>query len=253
MGYYTYLSGELELKPHLNDAQVAYLTKWSDQGMVVWDEQLIARCEDPLREAVGLPVGTDGMYYTGPLTEVQHHLMDALDQFVAHGRPGQYLDDFVLDGKEVTINRYGYDETKLFGPRCTKPPIGAGNGHRWVGRFSDYLQGPPPVEEHGCELGIWRLKLDDHLPYSGWADCYSFSNEKLSAPEEQNKYYAYDEWLLTYVERFLKPWGITANGCIHFEGEDPTDIGYLDVSDNEVTIAYRDPDAYLPARKVVVT
>jgi len=48
------------------------------------------------------------------------------------------------------------------------------------------------------------------------------------------KFYSYVEWMVFYIEHFLKPWGIVANGTIEWRGEDWGDSGAIVVVDNEV-------------------
>jgi hypothetical protein len=49
------------------------------------------------------------------------------------------------------------------------------------------------------------------------------------------KFYDYVEWLEYIIKNFLKPWGLTLNGEVTWEGEDNKDIGKIIVKDNRVT------------------
>ncbi len=65
MGYTTDFFGEFTLDKPLSAAQVAYLSKFSDTRRMTRDATITATLPDPLRLAVGLPVGVDGGYYVG--------------------------------------------------------------------------------------------------------------------------------------------------------------------------------------------
>jgi hypothetical protein len=63
MGYSTDFDGEFKLDKPLTEAQVAYLTKFAETRRMKRNAELTAKRPDPLREAVGLPVGTEGEYF----------------------------------------------------------------------------------------------------------------------------------------------------------------------------------------------
>jgi hypothetical protein len=65
MGYSTDFSGEFELDKPLTEAQVAYLSKFAETRRMTRDPELTAKRPDPIREAVGLPVGKEGEYFVG--------------------------------------------------------------------------------------------------------------------------------------------------------------------------------------------
>ncbi len=48
------------------------------------------------------------------------------------------------------------------------------------------------------------------------------------------KFYEYVEWLRYIIEHFLKPWGYTLNGSVKWFGEENTDIGIIEVTNNDV-------------------
>jgi hypothetical protein len=49
------------------------------------------------------------------------------------------------------------------------------------------------------------------------------------------KFYEYVKWLEYIVKNFIKPWGLTLNGEVTWEGEDNKDIGKIVVKNNKVT------------------
>lgn len=65
MGYTTDFRGHLNLEPPLTVAQTAYLRKFNETRRVQRDAAMTEIRPDPLRVAVGLPVGRDGGYFVG--------------------------------------------------------------------------------------------------------------------------------------------------------------------------------------------
>jgi hypothetical protein len=56
--------------------------------------------------------------------------------------------------------------------------------------------------------------------------------------DESEKFYDYIEWMEYIIEKFIEPWGITANGEIDWDGEDSDDRGKIVVTDNVVSTRY---------------
>ena len=65
MGYTTELLGSFELNKPLTAAQTAYLQAFSKTRRVRRNSELTADRPDPLRIAVGLPIGLQGAYFVG--------------------------------------------------------------------------------------------------------------------------------------------------------------------------------------------
>lgn len=65
MGYSTSFSGEFHIVPVLTSAQIAYLKALSSTRRMARDPEKLKDFPDPLREAVGLPLGPEGMYFVG--------------------------------------------------------------------------------------------------------------------------------------------------------------------------------------------
>lgn len=63
MGYETLLRGSFTITSSLQPAHLAYLETFCKQRHPKRDAALTATLPDPLREAVGLPVGEDGAYF----------------------------------------------------------------------------------------------------------------------------------------------------------------------------------------------
>jgi len=65
MGYTTDFYGEFELDKPLTDEQRAYLLFFNKTRRVVRNAAVTATRPDPVREAVGLPIGEQGEYFVG--------------------------------------------------------------------------------------------------------------------------------------------------------------------------------------------
>lgn len=65
MGYSTDFTGKFSLSAPLTADQTAYLRKFNATRRMRRDAALTEREPDPMRVAVGLPVGVDGAYYVG--------------------------------------------------------------------------------------------------------------------------------------------------------------------------------------------
>ena len=62
MGYDTYFDGYMVITPPLNAEQAAYINRFSGIRHVKRDPAKASQIPDPLREAVGLPIGEEGGY-----------------------------------------------------------------------------------------------------------------------------------------------------------------------------------------------
>ena len=65
MGYSTDFTGSFKLDRPLTPAHRAYLAKFGDTRRMARTTALDEDASDPLRKAVGLPVGPEGAYYVG--------------------------------------------------------------------------------------------------------------------------------------------------------------------------------------------
>ena len=65
VGYTTEFRGEFKLNKPLTPEHKAYLLKFSRTRRMKRDAEKTARRKDPVREAVGLPVGAEGAYFVG--------------------------------------------------------------------------------------------------------------------------------------------------------------------------------------------
>lgn len=65
MGYTTEFSGRLKATPALNKDQVAYVNALASTRRMGRDVEKLQKMPDPLREAVGLPLGVEGEFCVG--------------------------------------------------------------------------------------------------------------------------------------------------------------------------------------------
>ncbi len=65
MGYTTTFSGSFTVTPPLSPEQVAYLNAFNRTRRMARDAIKATRLPDPVREAVGLPIGAQGGYFVG--------------------------------------------------------------------------------------------------------------------------------------------------------------------------------------------
>ena len=65
MGYTTEFTGYMKIDPPLNPDQVSYINKFSETRRMKRDPDKASQNPDPLREAVGLPIGEEGAYLIG--------------------------------------------------------------------------------------------------------------------------------------------------------------------------------------------
>lgn len=65
MGYTTEFAGTIVLNEPLTEVQAAYLKEFSQTRRMKRDPEKAAKLPDPIREAVGLPIGKEGEYFVG--------------------------------------------------------------------------------------------------------------------------------------------------------------------------------------------
>jgi hypothetical protein len=90
MGYTTDFHGTFRLDKPLKPEHKAYLEKFSETRRMRRHAHLTQSLPDPIREAVGLPVGDDGAYYVGAGGDFgQEHAKDVKDyNYSPAGQPG---------------------------------------------------------------------------------------------------------------------------------------------------------------------
>ncbi len=89
MGYTTDFAGKFKLNRPLTAAHLAYLLKFPTTRRMQRNALMTAKLPDPLREAVGLPVGDGGGYYVGAASYSNNDSKDVTDgNKPPHGQPG---------------------------------------------------------------------------------------------------------------------------------------------------------------------
>lgn len=65
MGYQTDLDGAWKVTPPMSPEHIAYINKFTETRRMKRDVKKAALLPDPIREAVGLPIGYEGQYFVG--------------------------------------------------------------------------------------------------------------------------------------------------------------------------------------------
>lgn len=65
MGYTTDFEGHFKVTPELKQEHADYINMFSGTRRMKRDASVLAGFEDPIREAVGLPIGDEGSYFVG--------------------------------------------------------------------------------------------------------------------------------------------------------------------------------------------
>jgi hypothetical protein len=117
MGYHTDFKGHFTFDHPLTDAQREYLTKFNQTRRMKRNSFKVETFPDPVRNAVGLPVGLDGGYFVG-----------------AAGSYGQDHDSSVTD-----YNREPAGQPGLW---CQWAPNASGTKLEWDGgeKFYNYIE-----------------------------------------------------------------------------------------------------------------
>lgn len=69
MGYTTEIEGQFNLNKELTKEHFDYLNAFSCSRRMSRDSKVVEGFDDPIRIAVGLPVGVDGEYYVGSASD----------------------------------------------------------------------------------------------------------------------------------------------------------------------------------------
>ena len=80
--------------------------------------------------------------------------------------------------------------------------------------------------------------IDGNRPPEGqpslWCDWAPNEDGTAIVWTESEKFYQYIEWITYLVENFLRPWGYVLNGMVSWQGEEPGDVGVIELRNNEV-------------------
>ena len=142
MGYTTDFTGYMKIDPPLNPEQVSYINKFSETRRMKRDPDKASQIPDPLREAVGLPIGEEGGYFVA-----------------GAGFSGQDKDDSITDSNSSPAGQPGL--------WCQWVINGDGTGLEWDygEKFYEYEDWLVYIQEHF--LTPWGSKLNGQIDWSG--------------------------------------------------------------------------------------
>ena len=134
----------------------------------------------------------------------------------------KYLEDFSNSRRmkrDATLVATFPDEVR----EAVKLPIGDEGGY-YVGSY--------------CGQGKDESIKVFNFPPSGqpglWCQWVPTEDNKGIEWDGNEKFYDYFKWLNYLIVHFLKPWGLTLNGQVHYRGEESDDRGYIRVEDNMI-------------------
>ncbi len=147
MGYTTDFTGYMKIDPPLNPEQISYINKFSETRRMARDPEKASKLSDPLREAVGLPIGEDGCYFVG-----------------GAGFAGQDKDDSVTHPNNPPVGQPGL--------WCHWVISGDGTGLEWDygEKFYEFELWLEYIQVHF--LTPWGSKLNGEIDWQGeeWDD-----------------------------------------------------------------------------------
>jgi len=199
IGYTTDFWGEWTVTPTLSGAHKAYLTQFAVSRRVRRDAAKAELLPDPLRIAVGLPIGLEGAYYVGTVDKVA----------------SQNVDDSVLDGNDP--------------PGSPEMPISSDPNNAmadWGIRFELHQR----HRREANRLGLAQPGL--------WCQWIPNETGEVIEWDEGEKFYDYIEWIEYLILHFLGPWGYKLNGVVEWHGEENDDRGRIEIVDNEVIVRH---------------
>ena len=142
MGYHTDFFGEFTVTPTLQEHHKNYLMAFNETRRMKRNPVILEEFEDPLREAVGLPIGIDGEYFVN-----------------GSGFKGQ--------GKDRSIIDYNIPPKTQPGLWCGWTPSGCGNYILWneMEKFYDYIDWLSYIILNF--LITWGYKLNGEVEWQG--------------------------------------------------------------------------------------
>ncbi len=208
MGYSTWFNGEWSVTPALKPEHLAYLKAFATTRRMMRDEAKAEKLPDPLRLAVGLPIGFEGAYYVG----------GAGDDF------GQ-----TKDGSVVNYN---------------EPP---GSAHIPYPQFPGKNATEAEHVRHRQELTSWyalsetakQQALAMGIAQPGlWCQWVPNDDGTVIEHDGREKFYEYTAWIEYLIHHFLGPWGYKLNGDVYWDGEESDDKGLIEIKDNVVKVKH---------------
>jgi hypothetical protein len=99
----------------------------------------------------------------------------------------------------------------------------------------DFIIAPPLSQEHLVEFISFTQKRHEDKDKPS-PNCRWWINPFLPGRLGWNgnkQFHGYGKWLAYLLEHFFVPWGYTVTGQVWYQGQDPDDRGYLEVTDNQ--------------------
>lgn len=207
MGYTTDFNGRFKLDRPLTDAHREYLTKFCETRRMKRDEGITAKRPDPVREAVGLPVGIEGEYFVGEggcAGQCDDDEQQALkEKFVAQGM--DWGRAYRAARVHIGILDYNGAPRTQHGLWCKWIPTECGNYIEWSGaeKFYDYVE----WLQYICDnfLSVWGYTLNGEIAFQG------------EARDDNGKFYC----VANRVTRNASPLVHLASAAIDWEQSDP--------------------------------
>ena len=142
MGYTTDFSGSFSLNTPLTDAHAAYLRTFAETRRMERKQTIASTLPDPIRKAVGLPIGKQGAYFVG-----------------GGGDFGQGIDASVINSNDAPFGQPGL--------WCQWVPTQDNNGIEWDGgeKFYHYVEWLSYIIEHF--LMPWGYVLNGEVEWFG--------------------------------------------------------------------------------------
>jgi hypothetical protein len=174
MGYTTDFDGAFFVTPTLTPEHRAYLAAFASTRRMKRNPELTAKRPDPIREAVGLPVGPDGAYFVGATDDFrgQEHTDDIVDYNTPPGTPDMHsmvsYKSFATDyPKYVEAKEMAVAEGAQPGLWCQWVPTDDGTMIVWDEgeKFYDYVEWLRYLIEHF--LRPWGYTLNGAVIWQG--------------------------------------------------------------------------------------
>lgn len=175
MGYHTDFCGDFDITPTLEEKHRLYLKKFNQTRRMRRDPLKALELPDPLREAVGLPIGSEGAYFVGSEGFMgQDNDASVLDFNSAPGAgtyesAGEGLDGWWAYREEEKAKiAAGQCQPGLW---CQWTPNEDGTKLEWDGgeKFYEYIPWLRYLIDNF--LGPWGYKLNGEVTWEGEERC----------------------------------------------------------------------------------
>lgn len=203
MGYSTDFKGFFSVEPALTPAQIAYLRRFRGSRRMKRDAAIAGKFADPLRTAVGLPIGDDAEFFVGT---------DAGDEDVFE--PG--------DPRHVTLEIYR---------RCN-PHYSLATCENWVRIFNTHIAYGSWAGQRN-DASVLEFDYPPATQPGLWCQWVSSEDGKKIEWDGCEKFYDYVEWIDYLIRRVFTAWGRTVNGRVEYKSG--VKSGVIEVVNNVVT------------------